>query len=312
MEKRGGIEFSFSWLFAIIVGAFILFLAIYALTKMTGSEEKLSDVEVSKSLGISLNLIETNFGTAFSTILNFPKETRIYNRCDNSGSFGGQTIGISQKDFGKWSKTSQETTIQNRYIFSEKAIEGKNFYLFSKPFEFPFKVADLIYLTPSSEIYCFIDAPEEIKEEIQELKNHNPNLNLALEDCSESEETRKVCFEKSSCEIYVNYNEDYVKKDGEKMNFKTDALMYAAVFSTKDVYECQLKRLMQRTEQLSNIYINKEDIISKQGCSTELNQKLIELKNSAKSLQDSSNLKNLYPISKEIENINHYSACSLW
>ena len=87
--------------------------------------------------------------------------------------FGKQLIRVSQKSFNKWSNTDVNNDFKNKYVFAEQAVEGKKFYLFSKPFEFPFKVTDLTYLTSSKETYCFLDAPEEIKEELSSLEQEN-------------------------------------------------------------------------------------------------------------------------------------------
>ena len=45
MRKKGAIDFSFTWIFAIIAGAFILFIAIFAVYKFTHSGNSLSDTE---------------------------------------------------------------------------------------------------------------------------------------------------------------------------------------------------------------------------------------------------------------------------
>jgi hypothetical protein len=43
------------------------------------------------------------------------------------------------------------------------------FYVFSTPFEMPFKIADLIYITSTKDKYCFISPPEDIEEELEGL-----------------------------------------------------------------------------------------------------------------------------------------------
>ena len=154
MNKKGFLQISFAWLFAIIVGAFILFLAIYAVTKIINTEGKVQTAKTSQEIGILLNPLETGFEDVRSTSISFPTETRIYNKCDVYGNFGKQRIQIEQKSFNKWVKTDIEATFQNKYIFSEIYTEGKKFYLFSKPFEFPFKVTDLIIITSASDEYC--------------------------------------------------------------------------------------------------------------------------------------------------------------
>ncbi len=307
ITNKKGLEFSFSWLFALIVGAVILFLAIYAISKVVSTEETSSDLQTGKQIEILLNPLETGFEEATSSSITIPKETIIGNTCDSYGEFGQQIIYLSQESFGEFTQ-GQETIFENKYIFSEKQIQGKEFYLFSKPFDFPFKVSDLIYITPSNIEYCFMNAPKEIEKEIENLAQ--PNIKTSSQECSET--SIKVCFTNTNCEISVNYNSGRVFKSGKVARFETDALMYAAIFSDKnfEIYECQLKRLMKRISSLSSIYIEKDSIISKQGCDTNLN--LAELKQLAETFQDSSDLPMIYQSSADIQKLNDLAECKLW
>ena len=305
-NKKGYLQISFGWLFAIIVGIVIISLAIFFVTKMFKTEGTLQSAKTSKEIGILLNPLETSFESAITSSVIFPEETRIYNTCDNFGYFGTQGIEIMQKSFNKWVKTNLVVSFQNKYIFSERYSEGKKFYIFSKPFEFPFKVANLMYITSASTNYCFIDAPEDIEDEISDLKQ--PNLRLE-EECSE--EDVKVCFGLNTCEIEVDYDAKKVEKDNQAMYFETDALMYAAIFSDKATYECQLKRLMQRIEQLSLIYMNKANSLTTKGCDPVLNSYLSGLIVSVSNLKGSNELYTMNNIIDEINEKNRGN-CRLW
>jgi len=308
MNNKGYLQISFGWLFAIIVGAVIIFLAIYFVTKMINTENTIQSAKTSKEIGILLNPLETGFESATSTFIRLPEETRIYNECNNIGKFGTQGIQTKQKGIGKkWTEVATEVSFQNKYLFSEAYIQGKTFYIFSKPFEFPFKVADLMYITPASENYCFIkkDIPDNIENEISDLDQ----ANLKLEGTC-SEDNIKICFKDSNCDIYVNYNVGYVEKQNDKMYFETDALMYAAIFSDKLTYECQLKRLMQRIEQLSNLYIDKENLIALR-CDSNLGDDLSILSSSASNLEDSNALNIVYNNAQDLEYQNRGN-CRLW
>lgn len=311
MKKKGALDISFAWMFAIIVGASILFLTIFGVSKFISTEQAISDVKAGKEIGVLLNPLEIGFESVKTTTLTMPVETRIFNRCNTSeelfNEFGRQGIEISQKTFNKWSETGIDVGFQNKYIFSNKFVEGKNFLLFSKPFELPFKVADVIYMTSSNDNYCFIDAPEEIEEEIEYLGQ----ANLFISDCPI--ESIEICFGfDSSCDIDVNYGLEYVEKQGVKSYFDSDSLMYAAIFSSNEIYECQLKRLMSRTSNLAELYSEKSLIIAKQGCTPEMTANLIFLENQAKSLDSSRDLFQLESIVKNLENSNEFARCSLW
>ncbi|MBU2562054.1 MAG: hypothetical protein KKF68_00120 [Nanoarchaeota archaeon] len=307
LEKKGYLELPFAWLFAIVAGAFILFLAIFFATKLINLEQTSIDAQTGKEIGILLNPLETSFEAGKTTSFIMPVDTRIYNKCNNKGIFGRQIIQISQKSFNKWTETDLEVGFSNKYIFSENYTEGKKFYLFSKPFEFPFKISDLIYMTSSNKIYCFKDPPLNIEEELASLNQGNIRIN----NCSG--ESIKICFSGGSeCEVDVNYEYKWVIRNSEKVYFEKDALMYAAIFSDKKTYECQLKRLMQRVNQLALLYQDKADFVSKAGCESNLKQDLLMLSNSASDFEDSSNLGVLAINVESIKDKNNFADCELW
>ncbi|MEM3091136.1 MAG: hypothetical protein QXU39_00555, partial [Candidatus Pacearchaeota archaeon] len=266
IKSKRGIEFSFAWLFAIIIGAIIIFFAIYASTKIIKTGGEAMSAKAGREIGIILNPLETGFGTSDnseSVFINMPVETRIYNLCDNSGSFGKQIIKVSQKNLGKWADTEIYSGFQNKYIFSKNFEEGKNFFMFSKPFYFPFKVADLIYLTSQDDKYCFENAPDNIKKEIEDLGQEN----LLTENCPEG--SIRICFDSTSnCEIKVSESLRKVEKNNQVSYYETDALMYAAIFSDKEIYECHIERLMKRAIELAFIYQEKDSILNERGCTS--------------------------------------------
>ena len=308
MNKKGFLQISFAWLFAIIVGGFILFLAIFASTSIIQTEQTSTDAQTAKEIGILLNPLETGFETGKTNSIIIPSETRIFNRCNNDGFFGRQIIKVSQKTFGEWTDTNVDVGFSNKYIFSENFVEGKKFFLFSKPFEFPFKVTDLIYLTSAEKKYCFLNPPEQIEDEISSLNQEN----LLLNNCDVN--SVRVCFNSNSnCDITVNYGSRYVDKNNERMFFYTDSLMYSAIFSEKEIYECQLKRVMQRAEQLSLLYIDKAEFISREECNTNLNQELLELNNLENNFRSSENFNNnIINLVNKIETRNKIAECKLW
>ncbi|MFQ5531970.1 MAG: hypothetical protein ACE5ES_05110, partial [Candidatus Nanoarchaeia archaeon] len=244
-KKRGYLQISFAWLFAIIAGAVILFLAIYGVTKLISTEEDILNAKTGKEIGVLLNPLETGFETGKVTSLTMPVESRIYARCKIGGNFGKQTISVSQQSFNKWTETNLEIDFENKYIFAEIPVEGKKFYLFSKPFKMPFKIADLIYMAPSSEKYCFLGLEDSGAMELEDIKDELVSLNqgnILIENCSEQEEIIKVCFSSGKdCYINVNYGRGIFQKKGETMYFETDALMYGAIFiDSSENYECNV------------------------------------------------------------------------
>jgi hypothetical protein len=61
MNKQG-IEMGFSWIFAIIVGVVILFLAIYTTTRIIGTSRYELDTETAKKISILIDPLETSLG----------------------------------------------------------------------------------------------------------------------------------------------------------------------------------------------------------------------------------------------------------
>jgi hypothetical protein len=310
-SKRAFLQFSFAWLFAIIVGAFILFLAIYAATKVIGTEQTALDASSAREIGILLNPLETGFEEGKKSSITLPQETRIYNRCSSDGVFGRQVIKVSQNTFGKWTDTDINVGFSNKYVFSGDYEEGRTFYLFSKPFGFPFKVTDVIYLTSSKNEYCFINAPESVNEELLDLGQEN----MALENCGV--DSVKVCFSSQgsgeSCDVVVDYSRGIVEKNRSRMYFYSDSLMYAAIFSDKSIYECQLKRIMQRANEISLLYADKAELVSLEQCNSNLNPELLSLANLENSFKGSEDLNNfMIRLSEDIEKKNGLTECRLW
>jgi len=311
-KKKGALEMSFGWLFALVAGAVILFFAIYISTRLINTEKETLSAQTGKEIGILLNPLETSFQSAQTTSITIPVETRINNKCDDTGTFGKQIIQLDQKNLNKWTKTDINVFFENKYIFSTDGIEGKQFYIFSKPFSFPFKVADLFYITSANDIYCFINAPNEIATEINDLNQSN----LITKNCSSN--AIKVCFSGGNCDINVNDYAGYVEKNGKEMYFAGteddygNALMYAAIFSNYDIYECQLKRLMLRERELSLLYASNELITETRGCDYNIGGNLNELSDLAAKLNSSEELKIMKVQVDIINEENSARKCKLW
>jgi hypothetical protein len=308
-NSKGALEISFGWLFAIIAGIVIIFLAIYLSSKLINVQQTTVNAETGQQIGILLDPLETSFESAQTTAITIPAETRINNICDFSGIFGEQFIQLDQQSFNKWTKTNINVGFKNKYIFSEGQIEGKKFYIFSKPFDFPFKIADLMYITSSDKRYCFFNAPDEINTEISELNQSN----LITGNCSEGD--IKICFGNNNCDINVDFNSNSVEKNGTLMYFggaDERALMYAAIFSDKNVYECQVKRLMSRVNEISSLYIEKESLTEKKGCDNNAGADLGELSGLARSLNNSGDLGIVKIKADIVDEENNARMCLLW
>ncbi len=166
----------------------------------------------------------------------------------------------------------------------------------------------MIYLIPSSESYCFVDSPEDITEELKNLDQQN--FHVGLENCTTQD--IKVCFNDNSCDIGVEYNQNYLTKREEKFYFEGDSLMFAAIFSEKTIYDCQVKRLMQKTYLLTELYSEKNILTSRRGCQSNFQSELGAIKNFIGNFDSEEKIQNVGIILNNLEEKNKYSNCPLW
>ena len=293
-RSKKAFEMSFAWMFSIITGAIILFLAIYMTMQFIAPQRHISQSELARSLSALLDPLETGKGVAVeSTVIELAREARIYNKCymsDENDNFGRQGISMATKSgIGKqWQTPGEETSLQNKYIFSNSTVKGKNFYIMVKQFEMPFKVADLIFLY--DEKYCFVSPPRWIEDDVGNAKNIK--INDATSGCEEGSIT--ICFSSYGCDVDVaDYSNDNsfssgsLEKDGYTMVY-SGSLIYAAIFSDSGMYECNLARLMARLEKLAKLYLEKSRLIEPE-CSSGLNTELADLANKAMALKQEDN-----------------------
>ncbi len=322
MNKKGfakfskrGFAFSFAWIFAILVGGMILFLAIFATTRLVDTERNVQDSESGKQLGILLTPLETSLESGTSTIIKFSEESRLINTCKNIGIFGIQEIGVASKSSlgGEAFRESGIVASQfnNKYIFSQRTEQGEKMTLFVKPFEFPFKVADLSYVF--AEEYCFVNPPNEIKDEIEGLGVKGLNVSTSKNNCKAG--SKIVCFGSSGCDVDVSLSSQSVKKGRESVFYDDrfgNALLYGAIFADGDIYECQVKRLMRRAGELALLESEKMEYLASEGCGTEIVSELSVFANSARSLQGSSSLNALGLIAQQVEGKNDNLICKVY
>ncbi len=326
LNSKRSFEVSFAWLFAVFAGAIILFLAIYGTSQVIKTGIYQIDTVTAKQLSIIFEPMETGLASGKSNVAELKEETRIYNRCLPSGSFGEHRISLATKSgFGKsWQEPGPEGGIPvgNKYIFSSDVLQGKKVYFFSKPFQMPWKVSELIYLT--TEEYCFMGAPEEIKEEIIGLNIQN----IKIENCSDE---INICFGSGmKCNATIrgncfggdcknNYDSGIVSKNNEQLyyygfvdnlGYVDRSLLYAAIFSDKDIYECNVKRLMKRLSQQAGIFSDETNFLA--GKCGAINPGMINIIGLAGSIDSSGKLNIILDAAREVDKQNEASICKLW
>jgi len=272
MKKRG--QFDFVWIFALVAGGAILLLAIFGALKFGDTARYQSDTEVAKSLSTIIDKLQTGFSEGEYGTVTFRQETRINNICFDDNKFGQNDLSIATRsEVGEeWNLAGGANSIHNKYIFSEDIVDGEEYYVFSLPFDFPYKVADISILI--SETYCFAGMPKSLSEDLL----IRPYPFIEVENCSAT--SKKVCFGSGKdCDIIV-YGSctsgcDSLFDEGKVIKYSNDMkyvgnLMYAAIFSDKGIYDCNVERLMYRTGRIAQELVQKSDLMDARHCNTNL------------------------------------------
>jgi hypothetical protein len=312
LRKKAAFEMGFNWIFAILAGGFILFIAIYAASNLIKTGNQVTQTEKAASFTAVLDPYETGLASGKSSEINFNKETRLYFDCSHKTHppFGSMWFSSSEVLFEEYNSYGVNTTTINKYVFVEKITEGKKFVAFSKPFFLPFKIADIIVISATN--YCFYDTPEEVIDDIGGLNLPNIQFVNGSIKCSGI----KVCFDdkkSDNCEVKVAYKEKYVQRYGKRMYFE-GSLLYGAIFSSPDIYECNVKRLMNKFVELGGIYNEKIKIIERKECDPKIGTKLSLMISRAGNITSSKNLRDLAQNSNEIDSINENgkSGCKVY
>ncbi|MBC8495838.1 hypothetical protein H8D36_06800 [archaeon] len=305
-------DFDFVWLFAILAGAAILMLAIYGATKGADTLRYQQETQQARSLSVVLGPLQAGFSDSKTNAISFKQDTRITNFCSEEG-FGTNKLSTATKsNIGdKWSSQGGETTVKNQYIFSSFQ-EGKKFEILSRPFNYPFKVGDLLFI--SAEKYCLPQIPNDLKNEIKGLGLSN----WQTENCTQDIPT--ICFGSTNCDINVigtctsdcktKYDEGYVQKDGDRFYY-VGSLMYGAIFAEKELYDCNVNRLIYKTKQISEILADEAKLMDSRGCPTSMQPELTFWAKTLNTTVPDSIVEN-NGIAKSIEKKQSLQGCQLW
>lgn len=296
MKHSKGQGMQFGWLFAVIIGAVILFLAISFSGKIIGTGTYQTQAELARNFDIILNPFSSIGGAqvSLSKPVSLPEKTEVNFTC--SSSLDSETM------FLKLKKGDQAFpySIKNKYVFSESFNE-KELWIFAKPFEMPWRVDDLIYIV--SKNYCFVNPPENIRKELSDL---NSSKIIVTSTKTECKDYMTVCWI-GICDILVN--PDSVRtKDGKLLRYIDDSTMYAAIFGPTN-YNCNLDRILNRLGNQVDIFTAKADLLSERGCI-----EIIDLKQELSGLKQAINSRDYGSIkdySSKIDNKNKIS-CPLY
>jgi len=264
MIKQRKSQAEFAWLFSLIIGAMILFLAIFFAGKVFQTGTSLTQAETLRTFDVLLNPFSSAGNIVSLTLsksIEMPYQTELNFSCSDTGE--KLSLRTIEKKNGEWTSY----TIKNKYLFANSSIQGKKFWTFSKPFELPWRIDDMIYIIPETERYCFVDLsiPSDIKTELGMINSTVINMVGSIAQC---EDAKTVCFITGDCDIQIHYSNYYLTKKGVpgQFYFGDDASMYAAIFSSKQIYDCNIKRLLSRLPEQAGIYYNLANKLNSEGC----------------------------------------------
>jgi len=323
MENRG-FAISFSWLFSLIAGAVILFIAIFVAMSLIDQGGHEVNTKTTQALINVLDPLLTSVEEGKTDKIELVKKTRIYTECFNSGDFGENRMQLSEESgfAEEWSERGGSLSARNQYIFVEDLIEGKYVYFFILPFEMPYKIADLMIMHTKQ--YCFVNPPEEVERFVGGLINNGgENMNISSDRSKCVEGSVSVCFSYGDgCDVVVEgrgdghsfggeYEVGYVRKNNSEL-FYVGNLLYAAIFSSEDNYDCGVKRVMKRAEYLTDIYRNKVQFVSVRGCDTGLIDELSLLKGAIDNFDKNEDLADIKLAADDLDSDNERLICQLY
>jgi len=319
LDKQGQVDFVM--LFAIIAGSMILLLAIYGAIKAGTTMQTTNQAELAKSIQIITDPMQAGFAEASTATISMKQNITISNDCSTDDGFGVNKISVeipSPAGIQNQMPTSPvKISITNKYIFSDLT-PGKIFYVFSQPFNSPFRVADVLIV--SSQDYCFINPPDSISAEVFGLHVKNIGIkNTFNNTCAIDAKT--VCFGPSNCDISVvgecnkagcdtAFDYGYVKKRSDQLDYSGN-LLFAAIFSDKDLYDCNVQRLMFRLSDIADLLSQKADRMNARGCNVLMKpdmEALLSLTQNA----TSDSLQGIYDFSQSIQIKEDNEECKLW
>lgn len=296
--KKGQIEFG--WLFALIIGGAIIFLAVFFSGKIFQTASYQTEAEMTRSLDVIFNPFSSirQAEVSMSKPVSLPQKTDFRISCNSDKD--SQTMSILLEK----SKKPFSYSVKNKYIFAEN-FNQKDIWIFSKPFEMPWRVDDLIYII--SKDYCFVNSPEDIKKELNGLNSSFIKAVDEIRGCKSDD--IKVCFAITGCDVYIDYMQKTVKTSRKTMPFLDDSTMLGAVFDQSN-YDCNLKRLLSRLDLQTAIMIEKANIISSRGCYDigSTNPDLIGLKGAL----SAKNYHEIISYAESIDSANRGSSCRLY
>ena len=188
--------------------------------------------------------------------------------------------------------------------------------MLSKAFNFPFKIADFVILVSDSEQYCFKDAPSDVVEELSSLQIPV----VSFDNCSRRDsDTVVVCFGNADCDVSVIgtctscqdiYARGDITKNGKTVSYVGN-LLYAGIFSSSGLYECNVNRLLHRGSLTASVLTRKAELMNARGCNTNM-RPVLATWSGLLANATADDMASLHPNAVEMEDAAKWEVCSVW
>lgn len=303
-----------------LVGAIIIIFAIVFVGKVGIVEQQKQNVVVAKYLDLFFNPFASIGAIAegFGKRVELPYEINAEFRC-----VGGEERVI----VGSGNKRGYEK-LEN-FVYSPSRLKTKELSVFSKPFNLPFRVTDLIFVFDTSHQFCLLyddDFSKSIVDSVVEDVSDNLGdadnfVKCKTLNCCQPD-ARVISFKsraiQGEAEVTIsdesNGRFDYGRiffSDGKNIPFVGFPLVEAAVFSDYEIYSCNFQRLMKKISAISEIYQGKASFLGRvkqrQICNYgSFSSDLEKMKGAAQN----SNAKLLFTVSEELSERNRNFPCA--
>jgi hypothetical protein len=263
-----------------------------------------SNTKIAKSFTIALDSLESGTSKVRSSKISSSNELDLLIDCIDIG------YGESRVQFGSEEDKGSEIISNDKYIFSLSEQSAKDFQIISESFDYPYKIAE--FTAVKTKDYCFKNAPQKIKSRYFNIPG------IFFDNCTDQV---SVCFNSYGCNISVEglcndadceteFDYGFVRKNGESIPF-SGSLLIPALVSDRNIYDCNVKRLLYRASTIASLLIDKSRVSSSRGCNSGLTDQLNLLKvkfNDYESYDFISDTKTII----ELNELNDAEACGLW
>lgn len=322
MSKKG--LMLLHWILVILVGAVIIIFAVVFASKTGVVEQKKQNVVVAEYMDLFFNPFASIGAIAegFGKQVEFDYEVELEFRC---------VSGEERLFVGSGNKIAEEK-IEN-FVYAPTQLKLKSMFVFSKPFNLPYRITDLIFTFDASQQFCLVydsksseivaDIISDVSGELLEAEQNFISCS-DLNCCKQLENARIVSFTSRQGDVNIagkgGFGEEFEYgeirfRNGKKSVFIGLPLVEAAVFSDYEIYDCNFRRLMSKVAAMSDIYHGKSVFLGRtQICSYDFfRDDLQKMKGNARSLSSSPSLsiiEPLYTTSREFSDRNRDFSCA--